>query len=79
VYWTISEKRNDIADAETSAIRVLLRFLSYMFGRGPAGLEEPRVVCIEGALGRENRVEVGENWSTEDWEELERTERRGCG
>jgi hypothetical protein len=36
---------------------------------------------MEGVEGREYRAEedVGENWSTEDWEEFERTERRGCG
>lgn len=53
-----------------------------MFGRGPeGGLALPRVLWIEGVGGTEKRVEeeVGENWSTEDWEELERRESRGCG
>jgi hypothetical protein len=79
VYWTISEKRKAKADAETSAFRVLLRGRSYMFGRFAAGFV-PVVVCWDGAEGREKRdVVVGERWSTEDWEELETTERRGCG
>jgi hypothetical protein len=35
---------------------------------------------MEGGGGMEKWAEeVGENWSTEDWEEFERTERRGCG
>ena len=40
-----------------------------------------RVECIEGATGKEKRVElaVGERCSTDEWEELERIDWRGCG
>jgi hypothetical protein len=41
----------------------------------------PIVVFIDGAEGRENRVElvVGERCSAEDKDDAERTENRGCG
>lgn len=42
------------AEAETSETRVLLRFLSYILGRGRAA------VTVLGAEGRENLVEAGE-------------------
>lgn len=80
VYWTISEKRKAKADAETSALRVLLRGRSYMFGRFAAGFVLVTVAWRDGAEGREKRDDVvGERWSTEDWEEFETTERRGWG
>lgn len=52
-----------------------------MFGRGADGFEGPRAVFIDGADGSENLVEdvVGERCSTEDKDELESKERRGCG
>jgi hypothetical protein len=46
------------AEAETSDTRVLLRFLSYMFGRGKGCLPAAREVPAEGANGSENRVEL---------------------
>ena len=78
VYCTISENRKVKAEAETSAFRVLLRFLSYIFGRVPVGLGVASAVLIEGADGREKReaVPVG---SDEDREEFESTENRGWG
>lgn len=81
VYCTISEKRKAKAEAETSALRVLLRFLSYIFGRAPVGLGVARAVLIEGADEREKRevVPAGDNSSAEDREEFERTENRGWG
>lgn len=49
-----------------------------MLGRD-SGLSVPIVVLIEGAEGREKRVElfVGERSSAEEREEEERTEKRG--
>jgi hypothetical protein len=40
-----------------------------------------RAVLIEGADGREKRVELpaGERSSADDRDEFERTEKRGCG
>lgn len=43
-----------------------------MFGRGAEG----RGWVADGMEKREE--EVGEGWSMGDWEEVERTERRGC-
>jgi hypothetical protein len=54
VYWTISENKNANAEAETSDTRVLLRFLSYIFGRGGGSLLE---AVTEDADGSENLVE----------------------
>jgi len=54
VYWTISEKRKANADPDTSEMRVLLRFLSYMLG-----LDAEDLVLGGGAAeGREKRVDV---------------------
>lgn len=53
-----------------------------MFGRESGFDGPPMVVEMEGAVGREKRAEevVGERCSAEeDTEELERTEKRGCG
>jgi hypothetical protein len=49
-----------------------------MLGRGADGLV-PRETLMEGAEGREKRVElvVGERCSTDDKDDVERTERRG--
>lgn len=59
MYCTISEKRKAKADADTSTVRVLLRGLSYMFGRDE-GFCDPAVaaaaVAVEGAEGNEKRV-----------------------
>jgi hypothetical protein len=57
VYCTISENRKVNAEAETSDTRVLLRFLSYMFGRGAVCLLEAAAVLVEGADGSENLVD----------------------
>ncbi len=80
VYWTTSENRKAKAEAETSAVRVLLRFLSYMFGLTP-GLGVVRVVLMDGAEGREKRVDdaAGERWSADARDDEDRTEKRGCG
>ena len=61
VYWTISEKRKANADPDTSEMRVLLRFLSYMLGLDVEDL----LLGGRGTEGREKRVEVdaGETWS----------------
>jgi hypothetical protein len=75
VYCTISENIKVKAEAETSETRVLLRFLSYILGRGADCLIATTVLLIEGADERENLVEPGE--SMEDWDALERTESRG--
>lgn len=76
VYWTTSEKRKAKEEAETSAVRVLLRCLSYIFGLR-LGLGVPRVVLIEGVFGRENLLEFGDRCSADEREEDERTENRG--
>jgi hypothetical protein len=63
VYWIISEKRNANAAAETSVVRVLFRFLSYMLGTGPPptdvaiderGPPSVRVLLLD--AGRERRA-----------------------
>lgn len=58
MYCTISENRNANAEAETSDTRVLLRFLSYMFGRGNVCLLAAVAVPVGGANGSENLVEL---------------------
>ena len=94
VYWIISEKRNANAAAETSAVRVLFRFLSYMLGTGPVPTEvaiDERGTSVSVLLdaGRERRAEGG-GVETEDRspatpvgnEVVESTESRGwmaCG
>src|ERR1700734_1202590 len=52
-----------------------------MLGRARAGFGVARVVLIDGADGREKRVELpaGESSSVDDRDEFERTEKRGCG
>jgi hypothetical protein len=77
VYCIVSEKRNANADAETSAVRVLLSGRSYIFGRA-SGFDEPTAVVIDGADGIEKRVElaVGERSSADESEDAERTEKR---
>lgn len=80
VYWTTSENRKANAEAETSAVRVLLSGLSYMLGRTP-GLGVLRAVLMEGADGSENRADevTGERRSADARDDEERTEKRGCG
>lgn len=78
VYCTTSEKRNANAEAETSVVRVLLRFLSKILGRAPVGFVLPSVVLIDGAEGRENReLAAGDRCSADDEDDAERTEKRG--
>lgn len=45
------------------------------------GFVFPRVECIDGAVGNEYRVElvVGEKCSTEDCDETDKMDWRGCG
>lgn len=52
-----------------------------MFGRESGFEGPPMVVEMEGAVGSEKRADevVGERCSAEDKDELERTEKRGCG
>jgi len=65
VYWIISEKRNANAAAETSAVRVLFRFLSYMLGTGPVptevAIDDERGPSVSVLLdeGRERRAAGG--------------------
>jgi hypothetical protein len=75
MYCTTSEKRKAKAEADTSAVRVLLRGLSYIFGRDK-GFGVP--VVADGPVGREKRGElfVGDSNSAE---EDERTEKRDGG
>lgn len=78
VYWITSEKRKANAEAETSDVRVLLMFLSQILGRAP-DFEVPNAVLIDGAEGKEKRVElaVGERSSADDNDEPDNTEKRG--
>jgi hypothetical protein len=75
-----SEKRKAKAAPDTSVDFVLFRFRSYIFGLGSVDLTRPVVVVIEGADGREKRVELvaGDKCSADESEEAERTEKRGC-
>jgi hypothetical protein len=86
VYWIISEKRNAKAAAETSAVRVLFRFLSYMLGIAPpptdvATDERGPSVSVLLDAGRESRAAGGgvesESRSPAGNEAVESTERRG--
>ena len=58
MYCTTSEKRKAKADADTSAVRVLLSGLSYMFGRDEGFCVPAAAVALalEGAEGKEKRV-----------------------
>ena len=80
MYCTTSENRKAKAEAETSDVRVLLRFRSYILGRTPVrGVAS--AVLMDGADGRENLAEdaAGDRWSAEAREEEESTEKRGWG
>lgn len=77
MYWTTSEKRKENAEPETSEMRVLFMFLSYMLGLGPGGLTVARVEPTDGVT--EKRVDVGERCSADESDEFESTENRGCG
>lgn len=92
VYWIISENRNANAAAETSVVRVLFRFLSYMLGTGPPPTEvaiDERGASVSVLLldaGRERRAASGGGVESEDRspaapagnELVESTESRGC-